>query len=151
MFTQELKICIPSGDRDLIPLRANPSDAGLDIKANEDIIVSPHTRKLISTGIHVELPINSYGQVAPRSGLACKGIDIGAGVIDRDYRGEVKILLINNGMDDFIIKKYMKIAQLIIIPVLNDWNIPTFIHFNDVDKCLIPSNRGTHGFGSTGV
>ena len=78
------------------PFRANDSDAGYDLFSTEYATLEPFQRKLISTGINIEIPEGFYGRVAPRSGLACKkGIDVMAGVIDSGYRGEIKVLLIN--------------------------------------------------------
>ena len=68
----------------------------------------------MSTGIKVRLPIGTYGRIAPRSGLSLKGLDIAAGVIDRDYIGEIKVMLVNNSLHDFTVKANDRVAQLII-------------------------------------
>ena len=78
------------------PFQANESDAGYDLFSTEYVTIEPFKRKLVSTGINIEIPQGFYGRIAPRSGLACKkGIDVMAGVIDSGYRGEIKVLLIN--------------------------------------------------------
>ena len=87
------------------PFRANPSDAGYDLFSTQYETIEPFQRKLISTGINVEIPEGFYGRIAPRSGLACKkGIDVMAGVIDSGYRGEIKVLLINLNLEGYNFK-----------------------------------------------
>ena len=125
-----------------IPAKAEPGSAGYDIFSNEHVVVAQGTRKLISTGISIEVPDYYYVRVAPRSGLACKGIDIGAGVVDSSYRGEVKVLVLNNSTEPFEINKYDKIAQLILERCGN-----AKIELTDT---LSDSIRGSGGFGSTG-
>jgi len=81
----------------------------------ENIVISPRGKALISTGISVQIPIGNYGRIAPRSGLAVKHfIDVGAGVVDADYRGEVRVLLFNFGEEEFKVSQGDRIAQLII-------------------------------------
>ena len=142
------------------PFRANPSDAGYDLFSTQYETIEPFQRKLISTGINIEIPDGFYGRIAPRSGLACKkGIDVMAGVIDSGYRGEIKVLLINlnlegynfkpsafeamfGSMNKLDIKPGDRIAQLIIercYPV--EWKKM---------KTLDTSARGQDGFGSSG-
>jgi len=100
----------------------------------------------VSTGIALEIPGDcSYGRIAPRSGLAVKhGIQVGAGVVDADYRGEVKVLLFNHGSDTFSATAGDRIAQLIIERCkMPDVTVVT-------DRALSATERGTSGFGSTG-
>jgi len=142
------------------PFRANSSDAGYDLFSTEYATLEPFQRKLISTGINVEIPEGFYGRVAPRSGLACKkGIDVMAGVIDSGYRGEIKVLLINFSFEGYNskpnafeamfgsanrmeIKPGERIAQLIIEKCHTvEWK-PM--------KTLEESQRGEQGFGSSG-
>jgi len=142
------------------PFRANESDAGYDLFSTEYSVVEPFQRKLISTGINVEIPQGFYGRIAPRSGLACKkGIDVMAGVIDSGYRGEVKVLLINLNFEGYNlqpnafetmfgsankieIKPGDRIAQLIIEKCHTvEWKSM---------KTLEDSQRGEGGFGSSG-
>jgi dUTP pyrophosphatase len=127
-----------------VPFRAHPTDAGADLFSNEDCSISSGERKIVSTGISIEIPEGYYGRIAPRSGLAAKnGIDVLAGVIDSSYRGEIKVVLLNTDKNnDFAIKKNDKIAQLIIEK-----------HYNfefEVVNSLEETSRGTGGFGSTG-
>ena len=87
------------------PFRANTSDAGYDLFSTDYVTLEPFQRRLISTGINIEIPEGFYGRVAPRSGLACnKGIDVMAGVIDSGYRGEIKVLLINFSFEGYNLK-----------------------------------------------
>jgi dUTP pyrophosphatase len=89
--------------------------AGYDMFASEPTTIPAHGKKLVSTGVSMAIPVGNYGRIAPRSGLACKNfIDVGAGVIDADYRGELKVLLFNFGETDFQVAEGDRIAQLII-------------------------------------
>lgn len=126
-----------------VPTKSSPESAGYDLYSIEDIKLDPHSRKLISTGIKIKFPKEYYGRVAPRSGLSCKGIDIGAGVIDSDYRGEIKVLLINNSENIFNVEISDRIAQLIFEKYEND------AEFELVD-ILNETYRGCKGFGSSG-
>ena len=142
------------------PFRANPSDAGYDLFSTQYETLEPFQRKLISTGINIEIPQGFYGRIAPRSGLACKkGIDVMAGVVDSGYRGEIKVLLINlnlegynfkpsafeamfGSMEKLDIKPGDRIAQLIIEKCYSaEWKKM---------KTLETSVRGDGGFGSSG-
>lgn len=132
----------------LIPVYGSKYAVGMDVFSNTDAIISAGQRKLISTGISVSWSgldeQNYYLRVAPRSGLAVKNnIDIGAGVIDYDYRGIIYVCMINNGTNDFEVLKGMKIAQLI----LEKCNRPIIREVTDLDN----TERGNNGFGSTGV
>jgi dUTP pyrophosphatase len=132
----------------LIPVYGSKYAVGMDVFSNTDAIISAGQRKLISTGISVSWcgldAENYYLRVAPRSGLAVKNnIDIGAGVIDYDYRGIIYVCMINNGINDFEVVKGMKIAQLI----LEKCNRPIIREVSDLDN----TERGNNGFGSTGV
>lgn len=133
-----------------LPVRAHDSDAGLDLFSIEDAVVKARGRLLVKTGIsiqlpfgHIELPFGYYGQVASKSGLSVKhGIEVGAGVIDEGYTGEVMVMLYNHSDDDFVINKGDKIAQLLVKPV----------SYCDVQQVnyVSDSDRGNNGFGSTG-
>ena len=128
----------------IMPTRANPTDAGLDLYANNRCKINVLERSLVTTGIAIEIPSGYVARIAPRSGLAFKyGVDVLAGVIDSSYRGEIKIILINHGDDNFYVEPGDKIAQLLIQPV-ELWN-PV-----EVDK-LTETSRGANGFGSTGI
>ena len=142
------------------PFQANESDAGYDLFSTEYITIEPFQRRLVSTGISIEIPEGFYGRIAPRSGLACKkGIDVMAGVIDSGYRGEIKVLLINLNFEGYNLKPNAfeamfgsankidikpgdRIAQLIIEKCYKvDWRKM---------KTLENSERGQGGFGSSG-
>ena len=142
------------------PFKANPSDAGYDLFSVQYETLEPFQRKLISTGINIEIPEGFYGRIAPRSGLACKkGIDVMAGVIDSGYRGEIKVLLINFNFEGYNLKPNAfeamfgsankldvrpgdRIAQLIIEKCHEAAWKPT--------SSLEESRRGERGFGSSG-
>jgi dUTP pyrophosphatase len=129
-----------------LPRRADDGAAGYDLTSIENITIPSRSRSLVSTGLSIQLPMYSYGRVAPRSGLSVKGIDVGAGVIDESYRGIVKVLLINNSENEFNVSVGDRIAQLLIEP----------IYYPDVDSVssieeLSSTSRGSGGFGSTGL
>lgn len=129
----------------VLPAYAHPGDAGLDLCAAVSASIEPGERKLIGTGLSIELPPNTVGNVRPRSGLALKhGISVlnSPGTIDRGYRGEVGVILINHGQARFDVEPGMKIAQLVVAPCLAV----------DVEETpdLADSSRGQGGFGSTG-
>ena len=127
-----------------IPTRANPTDAGLDLYADDEYIIDVYERQLIGTSIAIEIPDGYMARIAPRSGLSFKqGIDVMAGIIDSSYRGEIKVILVNHGHYGVSLHKGDKIAQLIIQPI-ELWQ-PV-----EVDQ-LTETNRGVNGFGSTGV
>ena len=127
----------------ILPQRCSAGAAGLDLFACEDITISGLDRSLVPTGIRIALPQNTYGRIAPRSGLALKqGIDVFAGVVDMDYRGEVSVILFNSGEHPFSVKAGERIAQLIVTPIL-------MLDTREVSD-LPTSTRGEGGFGSTG-
>ena len=127
----------------IIPTRGSDSAVGYDLYSNMDCLIRSSERGLVSTGITIVLPSGVYGRIAPRSGLAVKhGIQVGAGVIDPDYTGEVKVVLFNHGEKDFEIKKGDRIAQLI----LEKCETPPIEEINIVEE----TDRGSEGFGSTG-
>ncbi|MBN2618717.1 MAG: dUTP diphosphatase [Spirochaetales bacterium] len=122
--------------------------AGADIKAflKEDIVIKPLSRTIVPTGIYLEIPEGFEAQIRPRSGLAANyGITIlnSPGTIDSDYRGEIKVIIINLSNNDFIIKNGDRIAQMVIAPVLQ----ADFIQTDNLDE----TERGAGGFGSTGI
>lgn len=125
--------------------RANPSDAGIDIRASEDAVVPPLGRATVSTGVSLEIPEGHYGRVAPRSGLAHRnGIDVLAGVVDSSYRGELKVVLHNTDAHEaFQVSSGDRIAQLIIERHYN-------FNFVEVQE-LGSTERGSGGFGSSGA
>ena len=133
-----------------LPAYATPASAGMDLTAaipeNKIFTLETGKRMLIPTGLCIELPDGYEGQVRPRSGLALKhGITVlnAPGTIDADYRGEVSVLLINHGDQPFEITRGMRIAQLVVAPVVQAvW---------DERVTLAETSRGAGGYGSTGV
>ena len=96
---------VKMSEKATIPSKGTPTAAGFDLYSAKTITIWPKTREVVPTDLKIELPRKSYGQIAPRSGLALKGLDIGAGVIDQDYRGNLKILLINNGTTSYEVRE----------------------------------------------
>lgn len=126
-----------------LPVRAKPGDAGLDLFSAETCTVPARGRRLVHTDIAVSIPVGCYGRVAPRSGLSIKkSIDIGGGVIDSEYRGEVGVIIINGADSDFEIVKGDRIAQLI----LERYLAADVVLVEQLDE----TDRGDGGFGSTG-
>jgi len=129
----------------VLPAYAHPSDAGMDIRSVEDLVLPAGRRCLVPTGLVMLLPPMYEAQVRPRSGLALKhGVTVlnTPGTIDSGYRGEIGVILANFGDTDFSIKKGDKIAQLVIAPVTQ----PEIVETDVVDE----TDRGAGGFGSTG-
>ena len=131
-----------------LPAYETSGSSGMDLQAyiSEEIILKPGERKLIPTGLSIAIPENLEIQIRPRSGLAYKkGISVvnTPGTIDSDYRGEIKVLLINLGKEDFIIKKFERIAQMVVCPITK----VVLSETNDLPDTI----RGEGGFGSTGV
>lgn len=129
----------------ILPAYAHPGDAGLDLCANEDCTLAPGERRVVKTGIAIALPPCTEAQVRPRSGLAAKhGVTVlnTPGTIDEGYRGEVGVILINHGRETFAIARGMKIAQMVIAPVLRA-TVTEAAELSD-------TARGAGGFGSTG-
>lgn len=128
-----------------IPHRANSTDAGADLCSIEQVVIPPLSRKMIKTGVSLEIPEGYYGRVAPRSGLALKqGIDVLAGVIDSSYRGEICVILFNTDQsNNFNINVGDRIAQLIIEAHYN-------FGFEDTNE-LSSTDRSNNGFGSSGI
>jgi dUTP pyrophosphatase len=131
-----------------LPAYETSGSSGMDLQAyiSEEIILKPGERKLIPTGLSIAIPENLEIQIRPRSGIAYKkGISVvnTPGTIDSDYRGEIKVLLINLGKEDFIIKKFERIAQMVVCPITK----VVLSETNDLPDTI----RGEGGFGSTGV
>jgi len=125
------------------PSRSTAHAAGADLHAAEDLTLAPGERRLVPTGLRVAIPPGHAGLVWPRSGIAVRdGIDTMAGVIDSDYRGEVRVLLINHGREPFQIRRGDRIAQLLVQRVEPAEFVPA--------DGLPESARGEGGFGSTG-
>lgn len=131
-----------------MPYYMTEGSAGVDLRAavDENIILKPMERRLIPTGFAMALPKNFEAQIRPRSGLAYKnGITVlnSPGTIDSDYRGEVKVLLINLGSEDFVIERGARIAQMII----QKYEKTAFSVVDELDE----TDRSSGGYGSTGV
>ena len=130
----------------VLPAYAHPSDAGMDLRSVADVVIPRGGRALVPTGLVILLPPLYEAQVRPRSGLALKhGVTVlnSPGTIDAGYRGEICVILANFGEADFAVKRGDKIAQLVIAPVTQ----PQVVETDVVDA----TDRGTGGFGSTGV
>jgi len=125
------------------PTKGTNQAAGYDLYAAQNAEIDPLKRALIKTNISIAIPKGYYGRIAPRSGLAYKnGIDVMAGVIDSDYRGDVGVILYNTGVDVFNVKQGDRIAQLIIEKChVADW---------DLVEDLSDTDRGEGGYGHTG-
>ncbi|MEE2689678.1 MAG: dUTP diphosphatase [Pseudomonadota bacterium] len=139
---------LPHGADLPLPAYATSDSAGVDLLAaiEKDFLLAPGERKLIPTGISLSLPRGYEAQIRPRSGLALKnGITLlnSPGTIDSDYRGEVSVILVNLGQAFFTVQRGMRVAQMVIAPVLR-------VAWNPV-RSLDESERGAGGFGSTGT
>ncbi|WP_313391926.1 dUTP diphosphatase [Sphingobium yanoikuyae] len=137
---------LPHGEDLPVPAYATAHAAGMDVVSAEEIILNPGDRHPVATGFALAIPEGYEIQVRPRSGLALKhGISVpnAPGTIDADYRGELKILLINHGADPFPIKRGDRVAQLVVAPV----QLASFVEVDMLDDTA----RGQGGFGSTGV
>jgi dUTP pyrophosphatase len=131
-----------------LPEYATAQSVAVDLQAAIDgkLVLQPGKRAMVETGIAIALPAGFEAQVRPRSGLAAKnGVTVlnSPGTIDADYRGEIKVILINHGEDAFEIERGMRIAQLVVAPI-------TQVRWNAVDD-LDETARGAGGFGSTGT
>jgi dUTP pyrophosphatase len=129
-----------------LPAYATAGAAGMDVLAAEDVTLAPGARWPVATGLALAIPHGYEIQVRPRSGLALKhGISVpnAPGTIDSDYRGELKVILINHGQTPFEVRRGDRIAQLVFAPVVQ----ASWLKVDDLDE----TERGAGGFGSTGV
>lgn len=131
-----------------LPFYATPGSSGMDLSAavQEDVILAPGERRLIPTGFAISVPRGFEVQARPRSGLALRhGISMPntPGTIDSDYRGEISVILINHGTESFTISRGDRIAQIVVVPVVQ----AAITEVDDLDD----TDRGAGGFGSTGV
>lgn len=125
-----------------LPFRASKKAAGYDLSSVEDVTIPARGKSLIGTGLAFTVPDGTYGRIAPRSSLAWKNhIDVGGGVIDQDYLGEVKVVLFNHSNDEFKIAKGTRIAQVILEKI-------EYADVQEVEE-LTETERSTGGFGST--
>jgi dUTP pyrophosphatase len=127
-----------------LPARGSARAAGLDLYSIERVTIEPGGRAAVRTGIAVSIPTGFYGRVAPRSGLAVRhGLDVLAGVIDADYRGEILCALVNHGSEPFEVETSARIAQLIVEAIA----LPEPVWADELEE----TERGAGGLGSTGV
>ena len=143
-----LKVQITNKGRQPLPTYATEQSAGMDLRADvsESVVLHPMERMLVPTGLHIALPPGFEAQVRPRSGLALKhGITVlnTPGTIDADYRGEIKVLLINFSNQDFVINAGERIAQMVVARHEQ-------VEWVDVEQ-LDETARGERGYGHTGV
>lgn len=148
MSNHSLPIPTLAKDEKLLPEYASLGAAGADLRAflEEDLVILPGTSALIPTGIRLAIPEGYEIQVRPRSGLALKNqitVLNTPGTIDSDYRGEIGVILINHGKEDFIVRHGMRVAQMVLAP---------FVRANFIlSPELVSTERGGGGFGHTGV
>lgn len=132
-------------DTAVLPTYAHVGDAGMDLYADEDIMLGSETWNVVSTGVAMSIPEGYVGLIHPRSGLAAKhGITVlnAPGTIDAGYRGEIKVILLNGTDKDFVVRRGDRIAQLV---------VQEFVHGDIVEvSSLDDTERSTNGFGSTG-
>lgn len=141
-MSQTLKVLLMSKDA-IVPSRGSQNAAGLDLYSARDLTIAPKQRSIVFTDIQIELPPQTYGKIASRSGLAAHhSVDAAAGTIDGDYRGNIGVLLVNNGDTPFQVTKGQRIAQLIIINI----STPQIVVAEELTETL----RQNKGFGSSG-
>jgi len=142
-----MRVKIINKSNNALPAYETASSAGMDLRAfvDADVVLKPFERKLIPTGLYIELPDGYEAQIRPRSGLAIKsGITVlnSPGTIDADYRGEIKVILINLSQDEFTIKSGERICQMVIAK----HEKAEFVEVNEISE----TERGAGGFGHTG-
>ena len=142
-----MRVKIINKSNNALPAYETASSAGMDLRAfvDTDVVLKPFERKLIPTGLYIELPDGYEAQIRPRSGLAIKsGITVlnSPGTIDADYRGEIKVILINLSQEDFTIKSGDRICQMVIAK----HEKAEFVEVNEISE----TERGAGGFGHTG-
>ena len=127
----------------ILPRRATSGSAGYDLFSSDAVLLWPGDLVCVPTGIAIRVPPGTYGRIAPRSGITVKhNVHVGAGVIDADYTGEIKVVLCNNGKNPVEFKAFDRVAQLIIEKI----EVPEIIEVLELGE----TERGSGGFGSTG-
>lgn len=149
MIREPLEVKVQCDLSTELPHYSSAEAAGADLRASlkQSVTIQPGQVALISTGLRLEIPPGYELQIRPRSGLALKhGITVlnTPGTIDSDYRGDVGVILINHGTVPFVVEPQMRIAQAVVCPVLR-------AHFVRVEQPLQSSQRGSGGFGHTGI
>ena len=153
----EIKVEVKEGG--FMPAKAHPTDAGYDLRAVEDITIYPGQVKKVPLNIRLELPISTWAEIASKSGLGAKGLLVYAGVIDESYRGVPHVVMSNINLishvdeegfpimrtEPIVIKRGEKLAQLIMSPYTSQY------YMTQVDEVDEHTDRGTGGFGSSGV
>ena len=124
------------------PTRGSKEAAGLDLSSVQNCTIPPFSHMIVDTGIQISLPPSTYGMISSRSSWAARGIHIGGGCIDKDYTGEVKVIMFNMSDKDVVVVKGERIAQLI-VPLIE------YPEVEEVDKIDKVTERGSGGFGST--
>ena len=143
METPFLKF-VKISDKARVPTKGSPLAAGFDLYSASDITVPAHGKAIVPTDLKVAVPRGTYGRVAPRSGLAANNfIDVGAGVVDEDYRGPLGVVLFNHADSPFEVKQGDRVAQLICEKIV----CPRLMEVESLDDTA----RGEGGFGSTGL
>ena len=142
-----MKVKVINSSGHPLPSYETSASAGMDLRANltEDVVLKPLERKLIPTGLFIELPVGFEAQIRPRSGLAIKhGITLlnTPGTIDADYRGEIKLIMVNLSDQEFVIKDGERVAQMVVTRHEQ-------VEWEEVER-LESSERGSGGFGHTG-
>ncbi len=126
------------------PTKTSPLSAGYDLRSAYNYVIPPRAKQVVMTDLQISVPSGTYGRLAPRSGLAAKShIDVGGGVIDADYRGNVGVILFNLGQEEFLVRRGERIAQLVCEKV-------AYPDLLEVDH-LPQTERGEGGFGSSGM
>ena len=142
----KIEIKVKTEEGAILPTYATVGSSGMDLRASEALSIKSGERACVATGLYLEIPLGYEAQIRPRSGLALKsGITVlnTPGTIDSDYRGEIKVILINLGMEDFVIELGDRIAQMVFSSVTH----AELLKVEDLDE----TKRASGGFGSTGI
>lgn len=150
----KIKLTDPNAGPVTLPSFATPGSAAVDLCSNENCIIYPNGSAIISTGIAMAIPKGVAGLICSRSGLAAKNQVLvlnAPGVIDSDYRGEIKVILHNLGQSEFVVTPGMRIAQMMFVPLFQFIPQDTGVGIFEIVDSLDDTVRGEGGFGSTGV
>ena len=149
MFEPKNNVLVKLTEPNARPTRAHPTDAGADLRSSAAITIYPNEIKSVGTGVAMKIPEGYVGLVFSRSGMGKSGVTLAnsVGVIDAEYRGEIKVMLQNFGQDPFQINIGDRIAQIVLMPIM----LPEFEQYMGSEEDWNNSARGTNGFGSSGV